>query len=89
MSRVPDIEYSALRMLEDFERRTRALNVEYWLVALNPRALAVVTNAGLAARLGRERMLFNARAAIQRFQQRGSREPLVSPTESIPGPIGA
>jgi len=89
MSRVPDIEYSALRMLEDFERRTRALNVEYWLVALNPRALAVVTNAGLAARLGRERMLFNARAAIQRFQQRGSREPLVSPTEAMRGPIGA
>jgi MFS superfamily sulfate permease-like transporter len=70
MSRVPDIEYSALRMLEDLDRRAKALKVEYWLVALNPSALAVVTNAGLAARLGRERMLFNARTAIQRFKER-------------------
>jgi len=78
MSRVPDIEYSALRMLEDLERRAQALGVEYWLVALNPRALTVVSNAGLAARLGRERMLFNARAAIRRFQERHTGLPRAS-----------
>jgi len=70
MSRVPDIEYSALRMLEDLERRAKALDVEYWLVALNPAALRVVSNAGLATQLGRARMLFNARAAIQQFKER-------------------
>jgi len=53
MSRIPDIEYSALRMLENLDRRAQALGVEYWLVALNPRALSVVTKAGLAAGLGR------------------------------------
>ena len=78
MSRVPDIEYSALRMLEDLERRTQALGIEYWLVALNPRALSVVSNAGLAVRLGRERMLFNARAAIRRFEERRASEPRAS-----------
>jgi sulfate permease, SulP family len=39
-----------------------------WLVGLNPSALEVARNAGLDERLGRERMLFNARAAIERYQ---------------------
>jgi MFS superfamily sulfate permease-like transporter len=70
MSRVPDIEYSALQVLLDIDRRAAALGVEWWLAGLNPGALEVVRKAGLYERLGRERMLFNARAAIERFQQR-------------------
>jgi len=80
MSRVPDIEYSALRMLQDLDRRTKSLGVEFWLVALNPSALEIVTNAGLAEDLGRARMLFNARAAIQRFQEQHTS----GPSESLP-----
>jgi hypothetical protein len=38
------------------------------LVGLNPDALEVVRNSGLDERLGQERMLFNARAAIERYQ---------------------
>jgi high affinity sulfate transporter 1 len=68
MSRVPDIEYSALQMLIEGERRLTARGLEFWLVGLNPDALEVVRRAGLAERLGRERMLFNARAAIERYQ---------------------
>jgi hypothetical protein len=37
-------------------------------VGLNPGVLEVARHAGLAERLGRERMLFNARAAIERYQ---------------------
>jgi len=72
MSRVPDIEYSALQILLDIDRRAAALGVEWWLAGLNPGALEVVRKAGLYDRLGRERMLFNARAAIERFQLRAS-----------------
>jgi hypothetical protein len=36
---------------------------------LNPGVLDVVHNAGLYERLGRERMLFNARAAIARYKE--------------------
>jgi high affinity sulfate transporter 1 len=68
MSRVPDIEYSALQMLIEGERQAPARGVEFWLVGLNPGVLEVVRRAGLAERLGRERMLFNARAAIARYQ---------------------
>jgi high affinity sulfate transporter 1 len=78
MSRVPDIEYSALRVLLDLDRRTAARGLEWWLVALNPTVLEVVTRSGLAERLGRERMLFNARAAIQRFTAHAGDSPPVS-----------
>ncbi len=68
MSRVPDIEYSALQMLIESDKRATERGAVVWLVGLNPAALEVVRNAGLYERLGRERMLFNARAAIERYQ---------------------
>jgi len=67
MSRVPDIEYSALRVLLDLDRRSAAQGLDWWLVGLNPGVLEVVTRSGLAEKLGRDRMLFNARVAIRRF----------------------
>jgi len=68
MSRVSDIEYSALRALMDAEKRATDRGATAWLVGLNPGVLEVVRNSGLAERLGRERMLSNARAAIERYQ---------------------
>jgi MFS superfamily sulfate permease-like transporter len=68
MSRVPDIEYSALEALMEGEKRATESGAVVWLVALNPDVLEVVHHAGLDQRLGRERMLFNARAAIERYQ---------------------
>ena len=68
MSRVPDIEYSALQMLIDGESRHSENGITLWLAGLNPGVLEVVSHTALAERLGRERMLFNTRAAIERFQ---------------------
>jgi MFS superfamily sulfate permease-like transporter len=68
MSRVPDIEYSALQALMEGEARATERGAVVWLVGLNPGVLEVVRTAGLADRLGRDRMLFNARAAIERYQ---------------------
>jgi high affinity sulfate transporter 1 len=68
LSRVPDIEYSALRALMEGEKRATERGAVFWLVGLNPGVLEVVRRAGLYERLGRERMLFNARAAIERYQ---------------------
>ncbi len=68
MSRVPDIEYSALQALMEGEQRATAGGVVIWLVGLNPGVLEVVRHVGLDHRLGRERMLFNARTAIERYQ---------------------
>jgi MFS superfamily sulfate permease-like transporter len=74
MSRVPDLEYSALQSLVEGEKRMTEAGLEVWLVGLNPGVLEMVKHAGMAERLGRERMLFNARAAIERYaaqRQRG------------------
>jgi sulfate permease, SulP family len=68
MSRVPDIEYSALQMLIESDKRAIERGAIVWLAGLNPGALKVVRNAALDERLGRERMLFNARAVIKRYQ---------------------
>ena len=68
MSRVPDIEYSALQALMQGEKRMTDSGTEVWLVGLNPGVLEVVRHAGLDQRLGRERLLFNARAAIEHYQ---------------------
>ena len=68
LSRVPDIEYSALQALMEGEKRATERGVDVWLAGLNPGVLEVVRHAGLDERLGRERMLFNARAAIERYQ---------------------
>ena len=68
MSRVPDIEYSALQMIVDGEQRLCSEHgTTLWLAGLNPGVLEVVRHTPLAERLGRERMLFNARAAIERY----------------------
>ncbi len=72
MSRVPDIEYSALQALMEGERRATERGAIVWLAALNPGVLEVVRHAGLDKRLGSERLLFNARAAIERYQTQQS-----------------
>jgi len=70
MSRVSDIEYSALQMLIEGERRMAGSGVEVWLAGLNPGVLETVRNTPFAERLGRERMLFNTRVGIERYQLR-------------------
>jgi high affinity sulfate transporter 1 len=71
LSRVPDLEYSAMQALMDGERRWAERGAVAWLVGLNPGVLEVVRRAGLDERLGRDRLLFNARLAIERFRALG------------------
>ena len=82
MSRVPDLEYSALQALMESERRATERGAVVWLAGLNPGVLEVVRRASFDQRLGRERMLFNARVAIERFQamQSGGTTPLPTPS---------
>ena len=68
MSRVPDLEYSALQALIEGEQRMAERGVVVWLAGLNPGVLEMVRHTALADRLGRDRLLFNARVAIERYQ---------------------
>ena len=69
LSRVPDIEYSALKALQESDRKFAEHGVTLWLAGCNPGVLEVVRNSGLAQQLGPQRLLFNARTAIENFQQ--------------------
>lgn len=68
LSRVPDIEYSALQALMESEKRATERGAVVWLVGLNPGVLEVVRRAGFHEQLGSERLMFNARIAIERYQ---------------------
>jgi high affinity sulfate transporter 1 len=68
LSRVTDLEYSALQMLIEGEKRASERGAIAWLVGLNPGVLEVVRNGGLDQLIGHDRMLFNAHAAIERYQ---------------------
>jgi MFS superfamily sulfate permease-like transporter len=72
MSRVPDLEYTALQMLIEGERRMTDAGITIWLAALNPSVLASIRSSPLYERLGRERLLFNARAVIKKFTEESS-----------------
>jgi MFS superfamily sulfate permease-like transporter len=67
LSRVPDIEYSALQTLRHWTARSAREEPILWIVGLNPGVLEMVRHAGLDADLGPDRLLFNAREAIERY----------------------
>lgn len=69
MSRVFDIEYSALQMLVDGEKRMTDEGAVVWFAALNPSVLKTIRSSPLAERLGRDRLLFNAREVINKYQR--------------------
>ncbi len=68
LSGVFDLEYTALKMLTEGEKRQRARGVSLWLVGLNPEVLAMVQRSSLGEILGRERMHFNLEVAVATYQ---------------------
>lgn len=69
LSAVPDLEFTALRMLTDGEEKLREAGTMLWLVALNPEVLTVIQNSPLGSRLGRERMFFTLQQAVEKYQR--------------------
>jgi MFS superfamily sulfate permease-like transporter len=68
LSRVPDIEFSALQMMIERDRRATGAGGVVWFAGLNPDALDMARRSGLDEQLGRDRMFFNTRMAIERFK---------------------
>ena len=78
LSAVFDLEYTALKMLTEAEKRSRERDVELWLVDLNPAVLAMVQRSPLGQVLGRERMFFNLEKAVRNSER--STEPSSDPS---------
>ncbi|MFA6957256.1 MAG: sulfate permease [Thermoanaerobaculia bacterium] len=67
MRAVPDLEYTALKMLIEGERRNRGEGRMLWLVGLNPEVLEMVQRSALGETLGRERLMFNLETAVAQY----------------------
>ena len=77
LSRVPDLEYTALKMLTEAEKRQRHRGVTVWLAGLNPEVLATVQRSSLGKTLGRERMFFNLELAVAKYlESSAARNPM-------------
>jgi MFS superfamily sulfate permease-like transporter len=67
LSRVFDIEYSALQMMVEGERRFADEGVTVWLAGLNPDVLDYIRRSVLADRLGEGRIFANARVGLRQY----------------------
>ncbi|TXC88891.1 SulP family inorganic anion transporter [Paraburkholderia azotifigens] len=64
MRAVFDLEYTALKMWTEAEKKFREHGIAVWLVGLNPDVFAVVEKAPLGKTLGHERMFLNLEQAL-------------------------
>ena len=64
---VPDLEYTALRMLTEGEKRQRERGVRLWLVGMNPQVLEVIQRSQLGQAIGHEAMLYNLEIAVAKY----------------------
>jgi sulfate permease, SulP family len=67
LSAVPDIEYTALKMLIAGEKRQRDQGRRIWLVGMNPGVLEMIQRSELGERLAREGMHFNLEIAVAKY----------------------
>ncbi|HTS08028.1 MAG TPA: SulP family inorganic anion transporter [Candidatus Eisenbacteria bacterium] len=67
LSGVFDLEYTALKMLINGEKRFRERGIAHWLVGMNPSVLGVVQRSQLGETLGHDAMHFNLEIAVAKY----------------------
>lgn len=93
LSRVFDVEYTALKMMIDGERIAADEGRTVWLAGANPSVLESINASGLGNTLGNERLFVNARAGLAHFldsgrwrrNESGATGPGSTPEEPAPG----
>lgn len=83
-SAIPDIEYTALRMLTDAEEKLRQSGITLWLAGLNPQALDVIRRTPLEKVLGRSRMFFNVEQAVGAWREAATMADYVEESDIAP-----
>ncbi|MDR5746020.1 SulP family inorganic anion transporter [Caballeronia sp. LZ029] len=69
LSRVFDVEYTALKMMIEADERLAASGTTLWLAGLNPGVLAAVRRSPLGERLGEARMFYNLEHVVTKYQE--------------------
>jgi high affinity sulfate transporter 1 len=67
LSGVFDLEYTALKVLIEAEKRQRERGVSMWLVGLNPEVLSAIQRSPLGKVLGPDRMHFSLELAVAKY----------------------
>jgi high affinity sulfate transporter 1 len=67
-SAIPDLEFTALKLLTEFEEDLSAHGITLWLAALNPEPLKVIRRSPLGERLGDERLFYSVEQAAEAYQ---------------------
>ena len=64
---VPDLEFTALKMLIVAEKRNRERGIRLWLVGANPAVLDMIRRSPLGEALGADAMHFNLEIAVDKY----------------------
>ena len=65
----PDLEYTALKMLTEFEEKLREVGITLCLMTLNPGPLRIIQHTPLGQTLGRERIILTLAQAVDEYQR--------------------
>src|SRR6185436_16891182 len=68
-SAIPDVEYTALVMLNEAEKNLRDRDVALWLAAVNPGVMESIQRSPLGEALGPERIFADAWAVLEAWPQ--------------------
>ena len=66
---VPDLEFSALKMPIEAEKRNRERGIRLWLVGVNPEVLDMIRRSPLSDAPGPDAMHFNLEIAVAKFAE--------------------
>jgi SulP family sulfate permease len=83
LSGVPDLEYTALKILTEAEKRQRELGKRIWLAGMNPRVFEMIQRSQLGGALGSEGIHFNLEDAVAKFQGATNASVAVSGLSSV------
>ena len=73
---VIDVEYTAIKVLEQMDDKLRRNGCELWLAGMTRGVFEVVERSGIGAQIGHERMFLNLQAAVEAYERRGGHEPI-------------
>jgi anti-anti-sigma regulatory factor len=70
-SAVIDVEYTALKVLEQLDDKLRRSGCELWFAGMTRGVFDVVERSGIGSRIGHERMFLNLQAAVETYERTG------------------
>ena len=73
-SAVIDVEYTAIKVLEQLDDKLRRNGCELWFTGMTQGVFEVIERSGIGAKIGHERMFLNLQAAVEAYERRGGHE---------------